>query len=93
MGRPSDGPPSLRASLAPLNVRRRMHLGRHCQAPPLATQPSQAPTIRHGGVIRSVLNRTLEIARDGMLGGLNGLQCGTIAGRSGIVYALADSTV
>ena len=30
MGRPSDGSPSLRASLAPLNVRRRMRLGRHC---------------------------------------------------------------
>ena len=45
-----------------------------------------------GGVIRSVLNRTLEITHDGMLGGLHGLQCGTIAGRSGIVCALADST-
>ena len=43
-------------------------------------------------LIRSVLNRTLEIARDGMLGGLHELQCGTIAGRPGIVCALADST-
>ena len=43
-------------------------------------------------LIRSVLNRTLEITHDGMLGGLHGLQCGTIAGRSGIVCALADST-
>ena len=42
-------------------------------------------------LIRSVLNRTLEITHGGMLGGLYGLQCGTIAGRSGIVYALADS--
>ena len=33
----------------PLNVRRRMRLGRHCRAPPLAVQPSPAPTIRHGG--------------------------------------------
>ena len=43
-----------RASLAPLNVRRRMHLERHCQAPPLATQPSQAPAVRHGGGARCV---------------------------------------
>ena len=33
----------------PLNVRRRMRLGPHCSAPPLAVQPSPAPTIRHGG--------------------------------------------
>ena len=38
-GRPPDGSPSLRASLAPLNVRRRMRLGRHCLAPPLVVQP------------------------------------------------------
>ena len=44
-----------------------------------------------GPVIRSVLNRTLEITHAGMLGGLHGLQCGTIAGLAGIVYALADS--
>ena len=42
-------------------------------------------------MIRSVLNRTLEITHAGMLGGLHGLQCGTIAGLAGIVYALADS--
>ena len=30
-------------------VRRRMRLGPHCRAPPLAVQPSPAPTIRHGG--------------------------------------------
>ena len=53
-GRPPDGSPSLRASLAPLNVRRRMRLGRHCRAPPLAVQPSPAPTIRHGGEARRV---------------------------------------
>ena len=31
-----------------------MHLERHCQAPPLATQPSQAPAVRHGGGSRCV---------------------------------------
>ena len=38
----------------PLNVRRRMRLGHHCRAPPLAVQPSPAPTIRHGGEARRV---------------------------------------
>ena len=38
----------------PLNVRRRMRLGTHCRAPPLAVQPSPAPTIRHGGEARRV---------------------------------------
>ena len=38
----------------PLNVRRRMRLGHHCRAPPLAVQPSPAPTIRHGGGARRV---------------------------------------
>ena len=38
----------------PLNVRRRMRLGPHCRAPPLAVQPSPAPTIRHGGEARRV---------------------------------------
>ena len=31
-----------------------MRLGRHCRAPPLAVQPSPAPTIRHGGEARRV---------------------------------------
>ena len=31
-----------------------MRLGRHCRAPPLAVQPSPAPTIRHGGGARRV---------------------------------------
>ena len=38
----------------PLNVRRRMRLGHHCRAPPLAVQPSPAPTIRHGVEARRV---------------------------------------
>ena len=31
-----------------------MRLGHHCRAPPLAVQPSPAPTIRHGGGARRV---------------------------------------
>ena len=31
-----------------------MRLGPHCSAPPLAVQPSPAPTIRHGGGTRRV---------------------------------------
>ena len=31
-----------------------MRLGHHCRAPPLAVQPSPAPTIRHGGEARRV---------------------------------------